>query len=150
EYAPSDAPVSEEATLDPRNAYASSKVALYREAESWARSAGIHFTWARIYFPYGPGEAPHRLIPSVVNGLLRGERVGTTAGAQRRSFLHAADTGDAIAAVALGTVDGAVNIGSAEAVAVRDVVERIGELTGRGELLDVGAMPGRLGDPEVL
>jgi nucleoside-diphosphate-sugar epimerase len=150
EYAPSDRPVSEDEPLDPQSAYARSKVALYREAESWAGGAGIRFSWMRLYFPYGPGEAPHRLIPSVVNALLRGERIATTRGTQRRSFLHAADVGDAIAAVALGKVDGAVNIASADAVAVRSVVSRIGELTGRQNLIDVGALPGRRGDPEVL
>jgi nucleoside-diphosphate-sugar epimerase len=150
EYAASDGPVAEDAALEPRNAYARSKVQLFVAAEAWAKEAGISFAWARLYFPFGPGEPRHRLIPSVVNGLLRGERVATTEGAQRRSFLYAADVGDAIAAVARSQVAGPINVGTRDAVAVRTVVEHIGALTGRAELLDIGALPSRPGDPEVL
>ena len=150
EYSPSDVPLSEDAPLEPRNAYASSKVALFREAESWVGGSNARLAWARLYFPYGPGERAHRLVPSVVTALLRGERVATTAGTQRRSFLYAADVGDAIAALALSSVDGAVNIGARDVVAVRDVVHRIGELSGRRELLDIGALPTRPGDPDTL
>jgi nucleoside-diphosphate-sugar epimerase len=150
EYVQSDGPVAEDAALEPHGAYARSKVQLFRAAEAWATENAVSFAWARVYFPFGPGEARHRLIPSVVTGLLRGERVATTAGTQRRSFLYAADVGDAIAAVATSDVDGAVNVGAADAVPVRSVVERIGALIGRPELLDVGARPSRTGDPDVL
>jgi nucleoside-diphosphate-sugar epimerase len=150
EYAPSDGPVAEDAALQPRNEYARSKVQLFVAAEAWAEEAGISFAWARLYFPFGPGEPRHRLIPSVVNALLRGERVATTAGAQRRSFLYAPDVGDAIAVVAMSHVTGAINVGARDAVAVRTVVERIGALTGRTDLLDIGALQSRPGDPEVL
>jgi nucleoside-diphosphate-sugar epimerase len=150
EYAPARGPVAEGAPLEPRNAYARSKVQLFLEARDWARNEHVSFAWARLYFPFGPGEPPHRLIPSVVTSLLRGERVATTAGTQRRSFLYAADVGDAIAALGLSGVEGAVNVGAADAVTVRSVVERIGELVRGGHLLDVGALPGRPGDPDVL
>jgi len=150
EYAESAGRVAEDAALEPRSSYARSKVQLFRAAETWAAENTVSFSWARLYFPFGPGEPPHRLIPSVVNGLLSGERVATTAGVQRRSFLHAADVGDAIAAVATSSVDGAVNVGASDAVAVRAVVQRLGTLIGRPDLLDIGALPSRPGDPDVL
>jgi nucleoside-diphosphate-sugar epimerase len=150
EYEESPGPVAEDTPLRPRTVYGESKAELFRAAEAWAADADVTFAWARLYFPYGPREAPHRLIPSVVNGLLRGERVATTPGTQRRSFLYAADVGDAIAAIALSDACGAVNVGAADVVAVRELVELIAALVGRQDLLNVGVLPHRCGDPEVL
>jgi nucleoside-diphosphate-sugar epimerase len=150
EYAESEGPVAEDAPLEPRTPYGESKAELFRAAEAWATDAGASFAWARLYFPFGPREAPYRLVPSVVNGLLRKERVATTPGTQHRSFLYAADVGDAIATIALCDLVGAVNVGADGVVAVRHLVERIAALIGRPDLLDLGALPHRPGDPDVL
>jgi nucleoside-diphosphate-sugar epimerase len=147
EYELSDGPVSEDAPLRPRNAYASSKAELFADAQA---ALGDSFTWARIYYPFGPREPPHRLVPSVVNSLLRGERIATTVGTQLRSFLHVADAGNALASLALADAAGAFNVGSPEAVPIRDAVERIAGAVGRLDLVDIGARPQRPGDPEVL
>jgi nucleoside-diphosphate-sugar epimerase len=150
EYEESPGRVREDAPLCPRTAYGASKAALFNATEAWAQEAGCSFSWARLYYPYGPREAAHRLVPTVVNGLLRGERVPTTAGEQRRSFLFAGDVADAIAAIALADVVGAVNVGADRVIAVRELVERIGTMLGRRGLLDIGAIPARLDDPDVL
>ncbi len=150
EYEESSGPVAEDAPLRPRTAYGASKAALFLAADAWTRTVGLSFSWARLYFPFGPREPPHRLVPTVVNGLLRGERVATTSGSQLRSFLFAADVGDAVATLALSDVAGAVNIGADGVIAVRELVERIGDLLGRQELLDIGGIPPRPDDPAVL
>jgi len=150
EYEEAPGRVREDTPLRPRTVYGSSKAALFNTADAWAREAGCSFSWARLYYPYGPREAAHRLIPTVVNGLLQAERVATTAGEQRRSFLFAADVADAIAAIALTDVVGAVNVGADRVIAVRELVERIGTMLGRQELLDIGAIPARPDDPDVL
>lgn len=150
EYEPSSERLREDAPLRPRTVYGASKAALFLSAEAWARSVGVSFSWARLYYPFGPRESRQRLVPTVVTGLLRGERVATTSGTQRRSFLFAEDTGDAIAAIALSEVGGAVNVGADGVVPIREVVERIGELVGRQDLLDIGAFPSRPEEPDVL
>ena len=130
EYKESSGPVAEDAPLSPRTVYGASKAALFLAANAWAGNAGVSFSWPRLYYPFGPREAPHRLVPTVVNRLLQGERAATTSGEQRRSFLFAADAGDAIAEIALSDVRGAVNVGADGVIAVRDLVNRIGELLG--------------------
>jgi nucleoside-diphosphate-sugar epimerase len=147
EYEFSDGPVAEDAPLRPLNTYASSKAELFAKGQA---ALGDSFTWARIYYPFGPREPSHRFVPSVVNSLLRGERIATTAGTQLRSFLHVEDAGNAIASLALADAAGAFNVGSPDAVPIRDAVERIAEAVGRPDLLDIGARPQRPGDPEVL
>jgi nucleoside-diphosphate-sugar epimerase len=119
-------------------------------SNAWARGTKTTFAWGRLYFPFGPREAPWRLIPSVISALLKDERIATTAGRQRRSFVYVGDAADAIAALALSDADGAFNIGGATPIAVREIVERLAEAIGRPDLLDVGSREDRPGDPDVL
>jgi nucleoside-diphosphate-sugar epimerase len=150
EYEESDGPTREDTPLHPRTVYGAAKAALFLATESWALTAGVSFAWPRLYYPFGPGETSSRLVPTVVNALLRGERVATTAGGQRRSFLFVEDVADAIAAISLSDAEGAFNIGAGEVLPVRELVERLADAIGRPDLIDVGALPPRLGDPDVL
>ena len=150
EYAVSSEPMSEDAPLRPWTVYGASKAALFVAASAWARIEGVSFAWARLYYPFGPREADYRLIPAVTTALLRGERVATTDGHQRRSFLYVAEVADAIAAIVSSDVKGPVNVGSADAISVRDLLERLARLLDGVDLLDIGALPGRPGDPAVL
>jgi nucleoside-diphosphate-sugar epimerase len=68
-------------------------------------------------------------------------------GSQRRDFLHVADAGAALAALAGSQVTGAINIASGEDVALCDVGERLARLAGGPELLDLGALDRREDDP---
>jgi nucleoside-diphosphate-sugar epimerase len=104
--------------------------------------------WGRVFFLYGPGERRGRLVAAVARALVAGERAPTSAGGQRRDFLHADDVADAFAALVASDVTGAVNVGSGAPVAVADVVRTIAACAGRPELLDVGALPQRAGEPE--
>jgi nucleoside-diphosphate-sugar epimerase len=150
EYEASDGPTPEETPLRPATVYGASKAALFIAASGWAPTVGVSFAWPRLYYPFGPGEAPQRLVPAVVNAILRGERVATTPGLQRRSFLFVEDVADAIAAITLSGAEGAFNVGSLDTLSVRELVERIAGIVGRPDLLDIGALEARVGDPDVL
>jgi len=80
-----------------------------------------------------------------VPALLAGRRVAVSAGLQQRDFMHVEDVARAFVALLDGAFQGPVNIASGTAVAVRELVERIGALTGRTALIDVGA---RLSPPD--
>jgi nucleoside-diphosphate-sugar epimerase len=55
--------------------------------------------------------------------------------------MHAADIAAAFAALLDSEVQGALNIASGEPRPVREVIEAVGRLTGRADLLDIGAIP---------
>ena len=150
EYGDSGTATAEDAPLRPTTLYGASKAALFTAADAWAGTIGLSFAWARLYYPFGPREAPHRLVPAVTNALLRGERIATTAGDQRRSFLYVEDVARAIAAIATSDTRGPVNVGAPEAIPIRELLERLARLLRRPDLLDVGALPARPGDPAVL
>ena len=120
---------------------------LYRGRAASSRGSTTALAWARLFYLYGPGESPRRLVPDVIAGLLKHERVATTAGTQVRDFLHVADVARALTAVALSPLQGAVNLGSGDPIRVLDIVETIAAITGRRDLIDVGARPENLVDP---
>ena len=55
--------------------------------------------WGRIFYLYGPGEYPSRLVPSVIGSLLHDEPARCTHGRQLRDYLHVADVASAFAAI---------------------------------------------------
>ena len=142
-----DGVLSEASTpLTPRTTYGAAKNALHAVAARMGLSLG----WGRIFFLYGPHEDERRLVASVTNALLAGRPAQTTHGRQLRDFLHVADVGDAFAALLDADVEGAVNIGSGEGVAISDVVRRIAELVGRPDLVELGALEAPPDEPPLL
>jgi nucleoside-diphosphate-sugar epimerase len=133
--------------IRPATLYGACKASLFQAAERFCQQAGVSLAWGRIFFPYGPHESPARLVPSVIRSLLAGREAACSSGEQVRDFLHAADVAGAFVALLESEVKGAVNIGSGEGVALKDVVATIGEELGRPELIRLGALPTRPGDP---
>ncbi len=124
----------------PHTLYGTCKHAL--QLLTTAMSSGDFTTaWGRIFFLYGPNEHPDRLVPSVIRSLLAGQPAKVSHGRQVRDYLYAADVADAFVALLDSGVTGPINIASGQAVALRDIVSRIGEMTGRPELVKLGAIP---------
>lgn len=132
--------------IGPDTVYGASKAALFLLATSIARESAIPLAWVRPFFLYGPREHPDRLVASVARALLRGEPAATSHGRQRRDYLHVQDVADAIVATLDSPLVGAVNVGSGEAVELRHIVTRIGQIVGRPDLLRIGEIPARPND----
>ena len=149
EYADSARALSELDPLDSCSLYATAKRAVFDVLSRC--EYGPKFTWARLFFLYGPGERTARLIPDVAGALLRGEVASVGTGDHVRDFLHIADVAAALVHLAESEVDGPVNIGSGEPAKVRDVIAMIGASVqrrragGRSEIR-FGAAQGRTDD----
>jgi len=94
-------------------------------------------------------------VPSVILSLLRAEPAKSSHGKQVRDYMHVQDVADGLVALLKSPATGAFNIASGNATSIRTIVERIGHIIGRPELLQIGALPARandvalvLGDPE--
>jgi nucleoside-diphosphate-sugar epimerase len=138
---------------DPNDAaspYAACKIALQRILGDFGRREHVSTAWGRIFFQFGPHEHPDRLVPSVICNLLLNREAPCSHGRQIRSFLHVADVGEAFAAVLDSELEGPVNIGSDERIALADLVERIARQIGRPDLLRLGARPAPLQEPSLL
>ena len=78
---------------------------------------------------------------------LRGEPTRLSPGEQLRDYLHVADAAAAVWAAAQSGMTGPVNIGSGVPVAIGALAQQIGEILGRPELIRLGDLPYRAGDP---
>ncbi|NOY43807.1 MAG: NAD(P)-dependent oxidoreductase [Planctomycetes bacterium] len=135
---------SEERTpTRPNTTYGTCKNALRELLASYCESLDLSFAWPRIFFLYGPGEHPGRLVSSVANALLRGEPAKCSHGRQLRDFLYVEDLGEALAALLKSEVQGPINLGQGSAVELREIVSKLGELAGRPDLIRLGAIAAR-------
>jgi nucleoside-diphosphate-sugar epimerase len=137
-------------SLAPATLYGAAKHGTHAVASALAEQLGCELAWGRLFFLYGPHEAPERFVPSLITALLRGEPAPITAGTQVRDFLHTADAGAAFAALADSAFVGPVNVASGAAVELREIAERVAVALGRPELLGLGELPTPPGDPPSL
>ena len=96
--------------------------------ERWSAQAGFSFAEGRLFWTYGPEESPERLVPGMIHASLSRTPFQLRYPAQVRDYLHVADVGAAFSALLASDVQGAVNIGAGEGVAL----SRLGEIVGRG------------------
>lgn len=113
-------------------AYAASKLAATGLCQTFHRQAGIPCVILRPFTVYGPDEHPGRLVPSVLRAIQRGEAPHVTSGEQRRDFVFVGDVVEgflraARCPVAAGRI---MDVGTGQAISVRDVVHALLRVTG--------------------
>ena len=145
--------VGEEAPVDPRNVYATTKLAQEHLAAAWARATGSSAVSLRYHNVYGPGmprDTPYAGVASFFrSALARGEapRVYED-GRQRRDFVHVRDVAAAnVAALETPAREGALtayNTGSGEPHTVGEMARALAEAYGGPEPVVTGEY--RLGD----
>lgn len=136
--------------INPATLYGSAKDALRRVAEAYCKTKNIDFAWGRVFFPYGPAEAPTRLISSVIRSLLAGKIANCSAGTQIRDYIFRKDLARGILALADSQVQGVFNLGSGEPHSIKELVMKIAAKLGRPELINLGALPTREDEPHLL
>ncbi|MFR0356404.1 NAD-dependent epimerase/dehydratase family protein [Streptomyces sediminimaris] len=145
--------VAEDAPVDPRNVYATTKLAQEHLAAAWARATGGSAVSLRYHNVYGPGmprDTPYAGVASFFrSALARGEapRVYED-GRQRRDFVHVRDVAAAnVAALAASPHEGALsayNTGSGEPHTVGEMARALAAAYGGPEPVVTGEY--RLGD----
>jgi dTDP-L-rhamnose 4-epimerase len=111
--------VTEDVPVDPRNVYATTKVAQEFLAGNWARSTGGAVASMRYHNVYGPGmprDTPYAGVAAIFLSALRRNEAPRVFedGRQRRDFIHVRDIAAATVLAAEGHVFGvrAFNVGS--------------------------------------
>ena len=134
----------------PATLYGVSKDATHRVVAAAGQQLGVQVAWGRVFFLYGPHEHPDRLVASVAHALSEGRPAPISSGVQVRDFMHSEDVGRAFATLVDHSAVGPINVASGEAVSVRDVARTLGRLAARPDLVEVGALPDRVGEPPLL
>ena len=131
---------------EPDTLYGAAKDGLRRAFLAYCGTSGLSGSWGRAYFMYGPRENPARLVSSVILSLLKGQPAKSSHGLQVRDYMHIQDVADGLVTLFAADVQGPYNIAAGTATTIREIVERIGVITGRSDLLQIGALPARAND----
>lgn len=136
--------------LLPSTLYGTAKHALHTVLASAAAADGVELAWGRVFFAYGPGEAPARLVPSAIRPLLRGEPAALGDCLGQRDFMHAEDVAAALVAVLASGHVGAADIASGTCRPMRAIAELAARQIGQPGLLHFGERPAASREPPVL
>jgi len=119
--------------------------------------------WARVFFVYGPGDRPGRLVPAMMDRFGRGEQGGPSCGGLRRDYIHVDDLAGQLVRLAASDARGAVNTGTGMAPTLSSIFAAGAQALGRPELARTNRKTGgqppliqadmtrfreRVGDPE--
>ncbi|MEL6405943.1 MAG: NAD(P)-dependent oxidoreductase [Chloroflexota bacterium] len=121
--------------------YGNCKANLYQLIMNYAQQVELSVGWGRIFFPFGSGEKPERLVPYVIRSLLNDTVAETSSGTQLRDFLYVKDMARAFVALLQSDVQGAVNMASGNPLRLADFIHAIGDALGKRELIKLGARP---------
>jgi len=141
-------PIPSSAPIYPTTAYAAAKAAAYM---ALAKQSGcLSFAWSRLFYLYGEGEHPSRLVPYIHAQLSSGAPAELTSGKQWRDFLDVEKAGAQIANVTLKNLIGPLNICSGDPITVAKFAENIALKYNRPDLIKLGAIPDREDEPHYL
>ena len=135
EYGNNAAPQIESQREAPISPYSLGKVAATHFLQMLHRSESFPATTLRLFLTYGPGQDDRRFLPQIIRGCLEGQPFPVSKGEQLRDFCYVQDAVDAIFATfarpaAKGEV---INIASGQPVSIRQMIESVQRLIGRGE-----------------
>ncbi len=123
---------NESEVLDPGNPYACSKAA--GEFVVKAHEKSMRAQVLRLFYPYGPGQISPRLVPRLLENILRGQPIALNGadGRPRMNPLYIDDLVNwVIRLIETEDASGPYNLGGAETVSVRELAEKLGALLGR-------------------
>lgn len=123
--------------LNPATVYGASKLATYLAIKEFCAQNGVELAWARIFWPYGPGEDALKFMKSIAHSLLRNQPARCYSGDLVRDYIYVDDVGRALAALVSSEYVGAINVGSGIPVTLRYLAEQVAGMCGGRDLLTV-------------
>jgi len=114
--------------LSPSTPYGLAKDATRMLLQTACAADGIRFAWARVFFPFGIGQSPQRLIPSLVSVLRGRQSAFVTQTLQRRDFISAPDVARALWVLLKSPAHGCYNICCANPVSIEDLIRLLAGL----------------------
>ena len=149
EYGSQNGPLKEDQFTDPANCYAIAKDSLRRVIASRYTQQGLQWCWARIFYPFGQGQNPNSLLPSLQRAIDQGDQAfAMSSGRQVRDFVPV----DYVAALLLQLAmhpqaQGIYNCGSGHPVSLRELAEERIAKSLSSTVLKLGVYPDRQDEP---
>ena len=124
-------PIPESAVPRPNNPYALTKHLAEQACAFYARHQGVPVVVVRPFNIYGPGQAPHFLIPEIIRQVQARTPIRVKDLAPRRDYVYVDDVVDALMKTQVVTEPYAVfNVGSGHSISVAEVIEAVQRVAG--------------------
>jgi nucleoside-diphosphate-sugar epimerase len=136
--------------MTPTSPYAAAKWASTAYVRMFGLLYGVAVTTARVYMVYGPGQQDlTKLVPYVINCLLKGAAPSITSGGRLVDWIYAEDVAEGFMRLALAgdAIGKTVDLGSGAMIATSDLVALICRLVDRSIAPKIGALPDRPMEP---
>jgi UDP-glucose 4-epimerase len=133
----------------PSSPYAAAKSGTSAYARLFDKLYGLPVVNLRVFMVYGPGQRDGtKLVPYVINSLLRGEGPKLSSGRREVDWIYVDDVVAAfVAATEAEKAPGnTLDVGSGELVSIRSLVEQIVPLVSDDARPEFGALPDRPGE----
>lgn len=140
EYSPSSTPCHEETTPTcPTTAYGRAKLAAVRMLLSLCDAEKLSVAWGRIFYPFGSGDAPGRLLPSALRAIQENRCFSAASASQILDFLAVEDVAKMFVHLLFSSHDGIVNLGSGNPVSVAQILQELFRRAGKEQLLQLNS-----------
>jgi len=149
EYGSQNGPLKEDQFTDPANCYAIAKDSLRRVIASRSAQTKLQWCWARIFYPYGNGQNPNSLLPSLQRAIDHGNpSFAMSSGRQLRDFVHVDEVARVLLRLATHPLaQGIYNCGSGRPVSLRELAEQRIVKSSSSMTLALGVYPDRQDEP---
>lgn len=149
EYGMMNGELSEELPSNPVNNYAIAKDSLRRYIDRTYRDEDLRWCWVRIFYPYGVGQNPKSLLPSLINAIKSGKKeFPMGSGRQIRDFIDVGEVAQHLLTLVVHSeASGIYNSGSGVPQSVFEIAEKTVEALGSDIQLVRGALADRSDEP---
>jgi len=151
EYGLQNGPLNEEIATKPINCYGIAKDSLRRVLQNHFKQSLFQWCWLRIFYPYGEGQSPRSLFPSLIQAIRAGEisfPIGS--GKQIRDFIQVEEVAKQMLVLLQSeSAYGIYNCGSGIPCSVYHFVQKVAATYGSSINILRGVYPGRPDEPSM-
>lgn len=122
--------------LKPDSVYASAKTSQLYALRGIFRGSKTGLAWARLFFMYGEGENPERLVPYIRSQISQGSFPSLRNPSAVRDYLDVAEVGKRIAKIADLRLTGIQNVCSGKPISIFELAKAIAIEMGREDLVE--------------
>lgn len=151
EYGDFEGVVDENYPVNPKTAYAATKVACLNLLKAFCEINNIQWYWFRVFPLFGPYESDRWLIPSLIKTILTKDYMDLTPGNQKLPYLYVGECAKALSSPLMTDAkSGIYNVCADNAQPLRELVTTIKDTINPTFKLNFGALPYRFGQSMVM
>lgn len=146
EYGDFEGVIDETYPVNPKTAYAATKLACLDLVKCFCEIHEIEWYWFRLFPLFGPGESDRWLIPSLIKAMCTSKEMDLTPGEQRLPYLYVGECAKALASpLTAGDKSGIYNVCADNPQPLKSLVTKIKDQVNPDFQLNFGALDYRFG-----